>query len=126
MKRKIRFIFGIIWRNNRKLFFSHIFQIPILVILPYLALFLTKALVEGIEKQYELHTYLIGILFIFLLLLGLTGMRDWMDASAKWRNALLINDLLSPIDQKTMDTDYVNVEGMTGQKSREKAFMFFP
>lgn len=121
MKRKIRFIFEIIWRNNRKLFFSHILQIPIFVILPYLTLFLTKALIEGIEKQYALHTYLIGILFIFLLQLGLTGMRDWLDAAANWRNSLFINDLLGPIDQKTMDTDYANVEGMTGQKSREKA-----
>lgn len=78
-------------------------------------------MVAGIEKQYELHRYIIEVICIFLLQLVLTSMKEWMAATAEWNNKFLVNSLLKPLDQKTMYTNYSNVEGEMGQKLRQKA-----
>ncbi len=121
MKRKHIFIFRSIVNDNRRLLYVSIAQIPLLIILPYIKILLTKTLVAGIEKQCELHRYVTEVVCIFLLQLALMSMKEWMAAAAEWNNKLMVNSLLKPLDQKTMYTNYSNVEGEVGQKLRQKA-----
>lgn len=62
--KKHAFIFRSVWSENRKLLIVTAIQIPANVILPYIQLYLAKALVEGIEKKYALYPYVAGIVCI--------------------------------------------------------------
>lgn len=121
MRKKVSFIFQLIRKDNRILLIAFAVQIPVCVILPYIQLFLTKTLVAGIEKQYALHRYVVEIVCIFLLQLGLTATKEWMNVSSEWNRTFMVNSMLGPLDRKTMSTDYANVEGMAGQAFRQKA-----
>lgn len=119
--KKHAFIFRSIWKDNNTLLIISVIQIPISVLLPYIQLFLTKSLVEGIEKQYALSRYVGTIVCVFLLQLALTSVKDWMAAALEWNGKFVVNSLLGPLDQKTLRTDYGNVEGRAGQELRQKA-----
>lgn len=119
--KKYAFIFRSIWSDNKKLLLVSAIQIPISVILPYIQLFLTKILVEGIEKQYVLYRYVAEVVCVFLVQLALTSARNWIAATSEWNGKFVVNSLLRPLDQKTLCTDYRYVEGMTGQGLRQKA-----
>ena len=119
--KKYAFIFRSIWKDNKTLLIISVIQIPASVLLPYIQLFLTKSLVEGIEKQYALFRYVGTIVCVFLLQLVLTSAKDWMAATSEWNGKFVVNSLLRPLDQKTLCTDYGNVEGKAGQGLRQKA-----
>jgi len=121
MKRKIAFIGRLLWSKNKILLLASVVKIPIWVVLSYLSLYLTKILVEGIESRGTLPRYIAGIAGVFLLKFLLSVIKDWAETTAGWGNTLWINSLLKAVDQKTMCTDYSNVEGMEGQKIRQKA-----
>lgn len=119
--KKYAFIYRSIWSENKKLLIITAIQIPINVILPYIQLYLAKVLVEGIDKRYVLSQYVAEVVCIFLVQLALTSVKDWMEATSEWNGKFVVNSLLRPLDQKTLCTDYENVEGMTGQGLRLKA-----
>lgn len=121
MKRKVSFIFQAIWNNNKKLLAVSVIQILLLIILPYLQLFLIKNLVAGIEEKYSLLRYIFVVISILLLQIILTAVKEWTGATSEWSNKYLVNSFLTPLDQKTMCTDYENVEGTAGQGARQKA-----
>lgn len=119
--KKYAFILRSIWRDNKTLLVISVIQIPASVLLPYIQLFLTKSLVEGIERQYALSRYVGTIVCVFLLQLALTSVKDWMAAASEWNGKFVVNSLLKSLDQKTLCTDYGNVEGKAGQELRQKA-----
>ena len=119
--KKHAFIFRSVWSENRKLLIGTAIQIPANVILPYIQLHLPKALVEGTENKYASYPYVAGIVCIFLMQLALTSAKDWMAATSEWNGKFVVISLLGPLDQKTLRTDYENVEGVTGQELRQKA-----
>lgn len=121
MYRKLKFVFQAIWHDNKRLLVVSTLQIPLRVFLPWVQIFLTRTLVEGIEKQYHISRYLAIICSIFLLQILLTAVKKWMAASVEWDSKLLVHSMLEPLDEKTLTTDYGNVEGMDGQQLRKKA-----
>ncbi len=57
MRRKVKFISRMIWRDNKNLLPISLLQVPLRVFLPWVQIFLTRTLVEGIEKHYPISRY---------------------------------------------------------------------
>lgn len=121
MRRKVKFISRMIWRDNKNLLPISLLQVPLRVFLPWVQIFLTRTLVEGIEKHYPISRYVAELCCIFLLQIILNAVKEWMTATAEWDSKLLVHSMLTPLDRKTLTTDYGNVEGMEGQRLRQKA-----
>lgn len=121
MKRKISFLLNHIWAGKKTLIWISIIYIVACVFLPYVQIFLTKTLVVGIERQYSWAKFVVLFVSIFLLHLLLSSAKGWITATLEWDSKNIVNNLLKLLDYKTMTTDYLNVEGMTGQSLRQKA-----
>ena len=121
MKRKISFLLNHIWAGKKTLIWISIIYIVACVFLPYVQIFLTKTLVVGIERQYSWAKFVVVFVSIFLLHLLLSSAKGWITATLEWDSKTIVNNLLNLLDYKTMTTDYLNVEGMTGQSLRQKA-----
>lgn len=121
MKRKISFLFNQIWAGEKTVTGISVIYIAACVFLPYLQIFLTKTLVAGIERQYAWEKFVAVFVSIFLLHLLFSCAKGWIAAAIEWGSKTIVNNLLKLLDYKTMTTDYLNVEGMTGQSLRQKA-----
>lgn len=78
-------------------------------------------MVDGLEKGYTFYQYIMKIVCVFLIQLFLVSVKEWVMAAVEWNNKCVVNSLLKPLDEKTMHTDYENVEGIAGQELRQKA-----
>ncbi len=96
-------------------------QLVVCVVLPYIQILLTKTMVDGLEKGYTFYQYIMKIVCVFLIQLFLVSVKEWVMAAVEWNNKCVVNSLLKPLDEKTMHTDYENVEGIAGQELRQKA-----
>lgn len=123
MKRfdKLCYVLRLVWHDNRKLLLLSCIQIFVCVVLPYIQILLTKTMVDGLEKQYTFYRYFVQIVCVFLLQLILVSVKEWVMAAVEWNNKCVVNSLLKPLDEKTMHTDYENLEGIVGQELRQKA-----
>lgn len=123
MKRfdKLCFVFRLVWHDNRRLLLLSCIQIFVFVVLPYIQILLTRTMVDGLEKQYTFYTYFIHIVCVFVIQLIFVSVKEWVMAAVEWNSKCVVNSLLRPLDEKTMHTDYENLEGIAGQERRQKA-----
>ncbi len=111
----------LVWRDNKRLPVLSCIQLVVCVVLPYIQILLTKTMVDGLEKGYTFYQYIMKIVCVFLIQLFLVSVKEWVMAAVEWNNKCVVNSLLKPLDEKTMHTDYENVEGIAGQELRQKA-----
>jgi len=90
--------------------------------MPFIAIYLTKTVIDFFSSTETIYTELVGILIITILILWLS--RTASNALEKWL-AMHANRnrhyLLQKIENKVFTMDYVNVEDPVGQRTRQRA-----
>lgn len=108
-------------KNNRNLLYISVAQLPLLVLLPFMKLFMPKLIIDGITQKDPLPAFVLSITAGYLIILLLSSCAEWISGKAQWYNKTYVNTLLKIIDDKTIETDYENVESSSGQQMRQKA-----
>lgn len=119
--RKLKRLLPAIWANNRLLILLSAAQIPFLVLLPYLKAFMPKVIIESISKHFSAVQFVLAVALISLAVLLFSVAVEWLSGRTEWYNKVFVNTLLKYLDEKTLTTDYENIEKMTGQQKRQKA-----
>lgn len=117
----LQFFLSKVWENNRKLLIFSLIQIPVLVLSPYINLFMQKMIIRGITQQYIFSRFLLIVITGYALILLIQALSEWLEGRSEWYNRVLVNTLLKYVDEKTLNTDYKNVESAEGQQKRQKA-----
>lgn len=121
VNRKLKRLLPVIWSNNRLLVLLSTAQIPFLVLLPYLKAFMPKVIIESISKHFSAVQFVLAVALISLAVLFFSVAVEWLSGRTEWYNKVFVNTLLKYLDEKTLTTDYENIEKMTGQQKRQKA-----
>lgn len=121
VSRKLKRLQPVIWSNNRLLILLSAAQIPFLVLLPYLKAFMPKVIIESISKHFSAVQFVLAVALISLAVLFFSVAVEWLSGRTEWYNKAFVNTLLKYLDEKTLTTDYENIEKMTGQQKRQKA-----
>ena len=121
IRKMILFFLSKIWENNRKLLIFSLIQIPIMVISPYINLFMQKMIISGITRQYAFSRFFFIVITGYAMILVIQALSQWLEGRAEWYNRVLVNTLLKYVDEKTLNTNYKNVESIEGQNMRQKA-----
>lgn len=119
--RKLKRLLPAIWANNKLLILLSAAQIPFLVLLPYLKAFMPKVIIESISKHFSAVQFVLAVALISLAVLLFSVAVEWLSGRTEWYNKVFVNTLLKYLDEKTLTTDYENIEKMTGQQKRQKA-----
>jgi len=110
------------WQLDKTLLFATVARIPIVVLLPLLAAYLSKYVVELVSKGSSAGTLIAYVLGISAALLSLHLLNNFVRTKIEWRafsNRFLYINLCN---HKIMDTDYDNIENPDGQTKMQKAF----
>ncbi len=121
LREMLQFFLSKVWENNRKLLIFSLIQIPILVLSPYINLVMQKMIIRGIMQRYIFSRFLLTVITGYALILIIQALSEWLEGRSEWYNRVLVNTLLKCVDEKTLNTDYKNVESAEGQQKRQKA-----
>lgn len=80
-----------------------------------------KMIIKGITQQYMFVRFFLIVIIGYALILIIQALSEWLEGRAEWYNRVLVNTLLKYVDEKTLNTDYKNVESIEGQHKRQKA-----
>ncbi|BBH23251.1 ABC transporter ATP-binding protein [Paenibacillus baekrokdamisoli] len=109
------------WQMDKTLFFATLIRIPIVVLLPLLATYLSKYVVELVSNGSSAGTLITYVLCISAAILSLHLLNNFVSTKIEWRaygNRFLYLNLSN---HKIMDTDYDNIESPDGQTKMQKA-----
>lgn len=118
----ILFLFKKAWQMDKSLFFATIVRIPIFVLLPLLATYLSKYTVELVTNGALVEKLILYIVSISTYILSLHLLNNFVNTKIQWRafgNRFVYISLLC---EKIMDADYDNIENPDGQIKMQKAF----
>lgn len=121
VRKMLQFFLSKVWDNNRKLLIFSLIQIPVLVVSPYINLVMQKMIIRGITQQYIFSRFLLIVFTGYTLILLIQTLSEWLEGRSEWYSRVLVNTLLKYVDEKTLHTDYKNVESAEGQQKRQKA-----
>lgn len=110
-----------VWREDRFLFILSVLRIPVLVLLPFGTIYLSKLLVQMVEEQAAAVTMIAEAGLLVLGLILLNAFKSSSEAVSKSHQQILQTNFRHKVFCKVMDTDYENVESSQGQTKRQKA-----
>ena len=111
-----------LWRFDRRLFLLCLLRIPVLVLLPFSTVYLSKLVVQLVTEGAQVPRMLAsaGLLVLGMVLLNVFS--NYAALVSKGRAELFETKFYYKVFDKVMDTDYENVESFEGQAKRERAF----
>lgn len=117
----IMLIFFNLWRWDKKLLFFCIIKIFALVVLPLSTIYLPKLVIDELNSKTspERLIAIIGGFSLFIILANF--LNSYMEAKIRWGSPSIRFKYNELIGQKTMDTDYENIDNPEGQKKGQKA-----
>ena len=110
------------WEIDKALLFFTLLQTPVIVLLPLLATYLSKAVVQLVTQNAAPFTLIESILILSLGILLLHLLQNYTRAKIEWRsfqNRFIYIDICC---HKIMGMDYENIESPSGQTKMQKAF----
>lgn len=106
---------------DKKLFWLSFIQIPAAVIIPLLGIYIPKVLIDSVSNHVTVLKLLInvgvpvlGIIALNVILISSTSMANFRAVSYRMRYLKLLGE-------KTIDTDFENIDGPEGQRKFDKA-----
>ena len=111
------------WKWDRGIFLFFLLQIPLMVLGPFLGIYMPKVLVDSIEQGVGLNRFLIkvGLPIIGIIIVG-TLLRAFDFKTQVGGLGYRLRYTQKLID-KTVDTDFENIDGPQGQDKFTKALM---
>lgn len=111
------------WKWNKPLFLFSVFQIPATVIIPLLGIYIPKVLIDSITKGSDVKDLLINMALPILGTILLTITLKSLAAITSMRKIKHRFKYMELQIDKTIDTDFENIDGPEGQKRITKAGM---
>ncbi len=118
----IKFIMKKAWHMDKGLLLATIARGPVIVLLPLLATYLSKFVVQLITEGSSPEELVITILILSGSSLLLRLMDNTVEAKIKWRSFGNRFKYFGLCNLKAMDMDYENFENPDGQTKMEKAY----
>lgn len=109
------------WQIDRPLLFFTILQMPVVVLLPLLAAYLSKYVVELVSNHSSAGTLIAFIVSLSAAILLLNLLQNVTKAKIEWRSFGNRFSYLNLCSWKLMDADFENVEHPDGQTKMQKA-----
>ena len=112
-----------IWKWDKSLFLLSLIQIPAIVIIPLLGIYLPKVLIDSIVAEVSISQLMINI---GIPILGIVILKIILEASSSGTIAKKIYHRMKYVRllmYKQMDTDFENIDGPEGQEKVMKANM---
>lgn len=111
-----------LWRSDRRLFLLCLLRIPVLVLLPFSTVYLSKLVVQLVTEGAQVPRMLVSVGLLVLGMVLLNVFSNYATLVGKGRAELFETKFYYKVFGKVMDTDYENVESFEGQTKRERAF----
>lgn len=118
----MKFIFSNVWKWDKTLLLCCIAKTPIVAVLPLLALYLSKYVIEIIETEASIGLLAIYILVISGVILLLNIINNKLSVKIQWKQFFIRFKYMDMLIHKMMDADYENIENPEGQVKQEKAW----
>lgn len=119
----IFYLFKNIWKWDKLLFLFSIIQIPVTVMIPLLGIYLPKVLIDSITKKVAVSKLLINIGIPIIAMIVLNIVLKSLYAITGLRKTTYRFRYIGILTDKTVDTDFENIDGPVGQKKFTKAGM---
>lgn len=112
-----------IWKWDKVLFLLCFLQVPATVIIPLLGIYIPKILIDSAVRQVSALSLIInaGLPIIIIVLLNL--ILNVCSSITQWRGISYRMKYLQLLSDKTIDTDFENIDGPEGQEKFMKADM---
>lgn len=112
-----------IWKWDKVLFLLCFLQVPATVIIPLLGIYIPKILIDSAVRQVSALSLIInaGMPIIIIVLLNL--ILNVCSSITQWRGISYRMKYLQLLSDKTIDTDFENIDGPEGQEKFMKADM---
>jgi ATP-binding cassette subfamily B protein len=122
MVNNILFIITKTFRIDKALIGFCVLQIPAVVLIPLLATYLSRTVVELVFTRSELSRLVLFTCSVSAGLLFLNLLNHYASAKIRWRSFSGRFSLIAMTADKTMHSDYCNMESPEGQVKMQKAF----
>lgn len=112
-----------IWKWDKALFSLCLIQIPAIVVIPLLGIYLPKIVIDSATKQLSTEQLLVNVGMPILVIIALNVLLSVASPITDWRSVgyrLKYGQLMT---EKALDTDFENIDGPAGQEKIKKAQM---
>lgn len=116
----ILFLIKKAWQIDKVLLFSTIIRMPIIVLLPLIATYLSKFVVELVSDGESAKRLITYILVLSGILLALYLVNNFVSTKIEWRSFGNRFQYINICTHKIMDMDYENIENPDGQIKMQK------
>ena len=116
-----KYVLSNLWSWDKKTFFICLVRVPIVVMLPFLTILMTKLIIDAVTKgkaPTEMIYYIVSITAVVALL---TWIFQKTQSLIWWRTRSYRFRYISMINEKRMTTDYENLISQKGQQSLNRA-----
>lgn len=109
------------WQIDKTLLFVTLTQIPVIVLLPLIATYLSKYVVELVTQNASANTLITYVLTISFAMLVLYLINNYVSAKIQWRSFGNRFKYIEIYNQKVVSMDYELLENPIGQDKSQKA-----
>lgn len=110
-----------IWAWNKRLIVLCLIQIPLLVLAPFLTIFMPKLVIDALTARSSPSHFALIIAVMTLAILSCQALSAWLKPLIKWHSTSIRFNYIKLIYRKQMTTDYTNLESPVGQERLERA-----
>lgn len=118
----VGYAIALTWKEDRFLFFLSLLRIPVLVLLPFSTVYLSKLVVQMVTEKTDVFQLLLGVGALVAGMVLLNVFSNYAAVISENHSQMFQFNFLIKIFGKVMDTDYENVESFEGQTKRQKAY----
>lgn len=119
----ISYLIKNMWKWDKVLFLSGAIQIPITVIIPLIGIYLPKVLLDSITAKETVSQFLVSMGIPIIILMFSTIILASLSAITGTKKSGYRLSYMIPQVDKTVDTDFENIDGPKGQEKFMKAGM---
>lgn len=112
-----------IWKWDKGLFLLCTIQIPATVIIPLLGIYLPKIVIDSVTRHASVSKLMMAIGIPVLGIIALNVLINTSSSMTRSKATSYRFNYVQLLIDKTLDTDFENIDGSTGQEKMEKAFM---
>ncbi|WP_160680123.1 ABC transporter ATP-binding protein [Clostridium sp. C8-1-8] len=110
-----------LWRWDKKLFFVALLQVPIIVVMPLLGIYIPKIVIDSVTRKSSINGLFISLWAPVLCMVILNILLSSLRSLSMFKSIAYRMKYSGLITEKTLDTDFENIDGPTGQQRIEKA-----
>lgn len=112
-----------IWKWDKLLFTLCFLQIPAIVAIPLLGIYIPKILIDSVTNHVSILKLMVNVGIPIISIIGLNVLLSVSSSITKYRATSYRFNYINQLSFKAMDTDFDNIDGPAGQEKFMKAHM---